>query len=574
VVLVVGDHGRDPDRLRAALGERDLEPAFARDLREAGTQTRRRTPVAVLLFGTGDPGAARACVTLRDPGGFEGAVILAAVRADDEAELERLYAAGATGVFDIEASDAFVAHTLAFALRGDVDPSVLAGPAAKIAERLAGLQGAPAFRKRVEAAMAQARVDGSCIAVLRVDVDRFQELAAGIEYRAAGALLLAVAERIGRGLRGSDTLMNSIHDRAPSMTRAEGGGFSILLEGLERPEVAAKVAQRLLDVIAEPFELGGEELAVSANVGIAAFPRAAKNAQDLIHCAEAAMHSARQQGRDTLRFYDAEMNSKVFERLTLESNLRHALERDELVVYYQPRVEITSGRLLSFEALVRWRHPELGLVSPAQFIPLAEETGLIVPIGEWVLATACRQNREWQNGGLPAVSVSVNLSSVQFRKPDLYDTVVRVLGESGLDPMWLELELTESLLMQNADSVVDTLKRFRSAGIQLSIDDFGTGYSSLSYLKRFPIDTLKIDREFIREVTTNADDAALATSIILMGRSLKLRVVAEGVETESQLSFLRIMQCDEAQGFLYSPPVPAAEATAMLREGLVRPDAA
>jgi EAL domain-containing protein (putative c-di-GMP-specific phosphodiesterase class I) len=317
--------------------------------------------------------------------------------------------------------------------------------------------------------------------------------------------------------------------------------------------------------MAEPIDVGGHPVSVCASVGICCYPGEDCAPDELVDLARVATENARQEGRGAIRFYDASMNVKAFERLSLESGMRQGIERGEYLVHYQPRIEIASGRIIGFEALVRWQHPELGLVSPGQFIPLAEETGLIVPLGEQVLRTACEQGREWQRRGLPPVTMSVNLSSVQFQRPELFDSVVRVLGETGLDPTFLELELTESLLMQNVEAVVSTLKRFRDTGIRLSIDDFGTGYSSLSYLKRFPIDALKIDRSFIREVTTNADDAALATSIILMGRSLKLKVVAEGVETASQLSFLRIMQCDEAQGFLFSQPVPAEDAERLLR---------
>jgi diguanylate cyclase len=256
--------------------------------------------------------------------------------------------------------------------------------------------------------------------------------------------------------------------------------------------------------------------------------------------------------------------------LTLETSLRRALERKELTVYYQPRVEIRTFRIVGFEALLRWKHPDLGFVSPAQFIPLAEETGLIGPIGEWVLREACRQNREWQDAGLPQVRVAVNLSSMQFAQPTLQEIVRAALDDAKLEAQWLELELTESTVMRDAGAAVATLARLKSAGLHLSIDDFGTGYSSLAYLKRFPIDALKIDQSFIRDSTSNPDDAAIVTSIILMARSLRLGVIAEGVETESQLSFLRILQCDEVQGYLFSPPLSATKARAMLEQGVQR----
>ena len=280
--------------------------------------------------------------------------------------------------------------------------------------------------------------------------------------------------------------------------------------------------------------------------------------------ARSATVEARQEGGSNLQFFNGSMNRWAFERLTLEQNLRQAIERDELTVYYQPKMEILSRRVIGVEALVRWCHPTLGMISPGQFIPLAEETGLIVPIGEWVLRTAARQNREWQDQGYDPIRMAVNLSPAQFRQPNLFETVHRLVSDVGMPCEWLELELTEGMLMQDAQTTIQILRKLKNAGIHLSIDDFGTGYSSLSYLKRFPINTLKIDQSFVRDVTTNPEDAAIATSIILMGHSLKLNVIAEGVETDSQLSFLKILQCNEVQGYLISPPVPPAKAEAFL----------
>jgi EAL domain-containing protein (putative c-di-GMP-specific phosphodiesterase class I) len=264
------------------------------------------------------------------------------------------------------------------------------------------------------------------------------------------------------------------------------------------------------------------------------------------------------------------MNTATFESLTLEASLRRALEREELTVFYQPKIEIATNKIIGMEALVRWQHPELGMVSPAQFIPIAEETGLIIPIGEFVLRKAVEDNKKWQSMGLEPIRMAVNLSSIQFRRPDLFDTVIGVLEDYRMDPEWLELEITESILLKNVEATISTLHRLKRAGIHLSIDDFGTGYSSLSYLKRFPVDTLKIDQSFIREVTSNADDASITTSIILMGHSLKLRVIAEGVETKSQLAFLRVLECDEVQGYYFSAPVPYEQATKLIESALAK----
>ena len=501
------------------------------------------------------------------PGGRHSGVVLLVDTGDVEST-ERAFLAGATDIVARGVGEEFIARRLRFVRRAA--RTVQAQDSRRnTTDRVTGFEDRGRFLERLAHATAQARAESSSLAVLSLELDRFRELVYGIPRESVDLLLASVARRLSRGTRESDTLSGLKHCPGhATIARVGGGEFTVLLEGLARTEDAALAARRLLDELTGPIDVGGREITVGASIGIATLSAESETPEELLSRAQTAAFVAKQEGQDTIRYHQESMNARAFERLSLESSLRHALEREEFRVHYQPRIDVSTGALLSFEALVRWQHPELGLVAPGQFIPMAEETGLIVPIGEWVLRTACAQNRAWQKHGLGPVTVSVNLSGAQFRRPDLFDTVVRVLGETGLDPRWLELELTESLLMQNAEAVVGTLKRFRDTGIHLSIDDFGTGYSSLAYLKRFPIDALKIDRSFICEVTTNADDAALATSIILMGRSLKLKVVAEGVETESQHSFLRIMQCDEAQGFLYSRPVPAAEAETFLRDGL------
>jgi len=508
------------------------------------------------------------CGALREVPGGRHTSLLVVVPPDEPETLELAFRAGASDVAARGAREEYVARRMRFvhrAAKGEHEPRERAR---STTDRVTGLDDRSRFVDRLEQAMLQARADSSSLAVLSLELDRFRELVYGIPRDSVDHMLASVAKRLSEGLRRSDSLANLRSTEQATIARVGGGEFTALLSGLVRIEDAALAARRLLEVLAEPIDVDGREITVGASVGIATLTAQNETSEELLARAQTAAYVAKQEGPDTIRYYQESMNARAFERLSLESSLRHALEREEFRVHYQPRIDVSTGELISFEALVRWQHPELGLVAPGQFIPMAEETGLIVPIGEWVLRTACAQNRKWQQQGLGPVIVSVNLSGAQFRRPELYDTVVRVLGETGLDPTWLELELTESLLMQNAEAVVGTLKRFRDTGIHLSIDDFGTGYSSLAYLKRFPIDALKIDRSFIREVTTNADDAALATSIILMGRSLKLKVVAEGVETESQHSFLRIMQCDEAQGFLYSRPVPSEEAERFLREGL------
>ncbi|MFT4540859.1 MAG: EAL domain-containing protein (putative c-di-GMP-specific phosphodiesterase class I) [Planctomycetota bacterium] len=350
----------------------------------------------------------------------------------------------------------------------------------------------------------------------------------------------------------------------------EEGRVLVVMPRLVHLQTMARLGSFLQDRLGASFSSKGVDYRRVTNIGVSSFPTDGRDAEEILTCAETACYCSRQEGGSNIQYYTAAMNRWAFERLTLERSLRDAVERGEMEVYYQPRVDIKTRRAVGFEALIRWNHPQLGMVSPAQFIPLAEETGLIISIGEWVLRTACKQNKDWQLAGFPPVRMSVNLSAAQFNQDDLYVTVSNVLEEVGLDPNWLELEVTESMLMKDAESTIDTLHKLKGAGIYLSIDDFGTGYSSLSYLKRFPIDALKIDRSFIRDVTTNPDDAAIATSIILMGHSLRLSVVAEGVEEESQLAFLQVLQCNEIQGFLFSPPVPADRAQAFLGEAPLR----
>lgn len=350
------------------------------------------------------------------------------------------------------------------------------------------------------------------------------------------------------------------------LSRGADGTFRMMIPGLARLQDAVELGARLQEALERPLELDGSTARPRVGLGITASPEDGRDPALLVEFATEAARRARREGASQMVFHTEAMGYWALERLTLERSLRQAIANDELRVYYQPRVDAETRRIKGMECLVRWQHPELGLVPPAQFVPLAEETGLIVPIGEWVLREACRQNQVWREQGLPEVAVSVNLSPVQFRSDDLYEVVMDALGQAGLAESGLELEVTESMLMDDPSKTAGILERIKGAGIHISIDDFGTGYSSLSYLKRFPIDALKIDRSFVENVTTDPDDAAIATAIILMGHSLKLSVVAEGVETESQLEFLRVLQCNEIQGYLFSPPVPADQAEQLLRE--------
>jgi EAL domain-containing protein (putative c-di-GMP-specific phosphodiesterase class I) len=325
------------------------------------------------------------------------------------------------------------------------------------------------------------------------------------------------------------------------------------------------MADKVVSALVQPYFIDRQEQNISASVGIAIYPDDGADMRTLMSNADSAMYHAKKMGRNNSQFFTPEMNQAASERLELERALRRAVENDEFELYYQPKVDVASGRIGAMEALVRWRHPTRGIVSPAEFIPLSEELGLIIPLGAWVLLTACQQNKRWQEAGLAPLRVAVNLSAVQFRQRNLADFVAQMLADTGLDPSWLELEVTESVVMQNAEDATDTLMQLHGQGIHISIDDFGTGYSSLSYLKRFPLDTLKIDRSFVRDISTNPDDAAIVKSVIALAHSLRLKVIAEGVETAEQLDYLRSLGCDEYQGYYRSKPVTAAEFEALMR---------
>jgi predicted signal transduction protein with EAL and GGDEF domain len=366
-------------------------------------------------------------------------------------------------------------------------------------------------------------------------------------------LLQLVAKRLLASVREEDTI-----------ARMGGDELAIVLGSLDDARYAATAAQKILDELANPFEIDGRELFVSASIGISIYPQNGRDAIALLKHADAAMYMAKSDGRNGYRFYSNELTVRACESFDLETNLYRALEREELFLHFQPQVSLQSGNIVGVEALVRWQHPEMGLVSPAKFIPLAEENGLIGVIGKWVLHTACAQAKAWQNDGLTPVRIAVNLSGRQLERINIVQEVDDVLKDTGLDPCYLELELTESSVMKRAERAVKTLDAFRELGITIAIDDFGTGYSSLSYLKRFPVDRLKIDRSFVRDIPQDAHDVALAKSVVALGHSLNLSVIAEGVETEAQRELLTSIGCDEMQGYLYSKPGTASELVSLL----------
>ena len=415
------------------------------------------------------------------------------------------------------------------------------------------------FKEQLNQALQSARREERYVSILFLDLDNFKRVNDTLGHTIGDLLLQDVGARLAQCIRAEDSLARN-PSAQPNLTVARLGGdeFTVLLGRIANTQDAAKVAQRILDSLAEPIDVDGHELFVSASIGIAVYPFDGEETETLIKNADAAMYHAKSNGRSRYHFYNPSMNASALEKLNLERNLRKALDRGEFVLYFQPLVHGTSGEIIGNEALLRWIHPERGLISPGDFIPLAEETGLIVPIGQWVIETACKQNVEWQKSGLPSVPVMVNLSSVQFHDPKLVLKVKEVLNETGLDPHYLTLELTESMLMQDSEQNITTLLELRRLGVGLAIDDFGTGFSSLNYLKRFPVDHLKIDQSFVRDITQDPGNSAIALAIIALARSLNLGVVAEGVETPEERDFLRSNGSPDMQGFLFCEPQPAA----------------
>ena len=415
------------------------------------------------------------------------------------------------------------------------------------------------FLDRLDQELIRAQRDNSMMALLTSDLDRFKQVNDSFGHPVGDQLLQVVAGRLAGQIRACDTV-----------ARVAGDEFCIALTGVKTTHAAGEVAQKILDSFAHnPISIGDSEIFITLSIGISVYPVDGVNTTTLLKNADAALHQAKAEGRNNFQYYEAQMNASAWQRLKLETELRRALEREEFVLYYQPKVDLESGKIIGMEALLRWQSPERGLVAPGEFIPLLEETGLILPVGEWVLRAACKQARTWQAEGLPDIRIAVNLSMLQFKQPDFAGLVLNILKENGLDPALgaIELELTESLLMNNAAGAVDTLIRLHEAGIQFSIDDFGTGYSSLSYLKRFPINSLKIDQSFVRDLSSGSEDEAIVAAIIALAHSLGLNVIAEGVETMAQLDHLRRKGCNEMQGFLFSRPVPAAEMTQLLKNG-------
>ncbi len=420
-------------------------------------------------------------------------------------------------------------------------------------DRLTGLPNRTLFADRLQQAVIEAARHQRLVGVVFVDLDRFKNINDSLGHAVGDQLVKDVAVRLSAAVREGDTV-----------ARLSGDEFALVLADMAQADDAARLARKILNVFVQPFHSGGHEIFITASLGITLYPIDDKEVTGLLRNADVAMYRAKESGRNTYQFYSADMTSRAAENLTLENDLRHAIERDELILHYQPLVESQTGRMLGVEALVRWAHGKRGLISPMQFIPLAEESGLIVPVGEWVLRKACAQCQAWRRNGYPDMRIAVNLSARQFRE-GLDITVIGILQEVGLDPSALELELTEGVIMQSSHETLTVMQRLADRGVTFSIDDFGTGYSNLSYLKRFPVDILKVDRSFVKDIPGDLDDSAIADAIITMAHSLGMKVIAEGVETEQQSAFMRSHGCDAMQGYYFSKPVSAEDISVLLQ---------
>jgi diguanylate cyclase (GGDEF)-like protein/PAS domain S-box-containing protein len=411
---------------------------------------------------------------------------------------------------------------------------------------------------RITQAIALARRQHRPLAMIFLDLDRFKYINDSLGHAVGDQLLQSVSRRLLASVRTSDTV-----------SRLGGDEFVVLLPEITHPVDAATSAKKMLLSLSAPHSIGGQDLHIDGSIGISLYPEDGGDAETLIKNADTAMYNAKEKGRNNFQFFKAEMNLKAVERQSLESGLRRALEREEFLLHYQPKVNLDTGEITGVEALIRWQQPERGVVPPSQFVPVAEECGLIVQIGRWALHEACRQAREWQDAGLPFKRISVNVSAAEFRAKTFVEVVSTTLRETGLEARYLDLELTESVLMQDAETAAAILHALKMVGVHIAVDDFGTGFSSLSYLRQFPIDILKIDKSFIHQITSDPNDSTIVSAIIDMGKNLKQRVIAEGIETQEQRAFLQARHCAEGQGYLFSRPLAAAQFAHLLQMGIV-----
>ena len=432
---------------------------------------------------------------------------------------------------------------------------------------LTGLPNRYLMKDRLNQAKLYAEKHKKLLAVIFFDLDNFKRINDTFGHNVGDELLRKVSDRLEKNIRKIDTLSRSGNERMKAtVARLGGDEFTILLREIKEVQDASRVAQRILELLSEPFAVMNREIYISASIGISLYPNDGEDADTLLKNADTAMYHAKENGKNTFKFFTDSMNLAAIERFTLENGLRKAQEKGELHLYYQPQFDLITHKIIGIEALIRWMHPEKGILLPDIFIKLAEDSGLIIPIGEWILKTACKQNKAWQIAGYDPIYVTVNISAVQFKQNNFVESVEHALTDADLKPEYLELELTESILMQPTDTAMKTLNELKARGVRLAIDDFGTGYSSFGYLKQLPIDTLKIDRSFVRDIELDHDDRAIIKAMISLARTLNLKVIAEGVETREQLAYLQEQGSDGIQGFLLSYPLPTDSLTELLKE--------
>jgi diguanylate cyclase (GGDEF)-like protein len=486
-------------------------------------------------------------------------VILMTGIGDRETDVLAMKAGAADYLVKGEVTTSLIERSIRYAIeRNQADKEI-----ARLAfyDSLTGLPNRVLFKDRLDQALARSERDGVSSALLFFDIDNFKRINDTLGHPAGDLLLKSIADRLSAHIRNCDTLSraHSTEENENLVARLGGDEFVLLLGRISRPEDASLVAKRVLSLLADPFMLEGNEIYVSVSIGIAVYPADGRSVDELIKTADMAMYQVKERGKNGFRFYEPAMHAAAVRRLEIEADLRRAIADQEFVLHYQPKLEAQTKKLVAVEALLRWHIPGRGMLPPGEFIPVAEETGLINVIGDWVLRTACQQVKQWADAGAGLIPVSVNLSSQQFEQPNLKEKVCNALAAAQISPKSLLLEITESTLMRNSESSAKTLANLHEMGLRFSIDDFGTGYSSLGYLKRFPLYALKIDRSFVKDIPSDADDIAIVKAIIAMASSLKLKVVAEGVETDEQSRFLCQQGCDWLQGYLFSPPVPQNE---------------
>ncbi|MCH9673080.1 MAG: EAL domain-containing protein [Gammaproteobacteria bacterium] len=494
-----------------------------------------------------------ACARLQKLGGGADTPVLMITGLDDDESVERAFYSGATDYITKPVNWAVLRQRVRRMVkerRAERHVNYLA-----YHDSLTGLPNRTKLIERLERAISRARRTDMKMGVLFLDLDGFKLVNDSLGHDIGDLLLRAVADRLAGCLRDTDTV-----------ARLGGDEFTVILGEVHSDEQIGRAARRVLEQLAKPIEVGGREIFVGASIGIAVFPSDGKDVRTLLRSADMAMYRAKDSGRNNYQFYTPDMADRALTRMSLESSIRRALEHEDFIVYYQPLIDTSSGTLCAFEALVRWEHAELGVVSPGEFIPLAEDAGLIGRLGELVIRQVCAQIKEWEGEGLDNVKIAINLSGRQFNDPELVNTIKSILTQYGVRPDALVLELTENTVMQNAEASIEMLDELKALGIALAVDDFGTGYSSLSYLKRLPIDHLKIDRSFVSNVPDDADESAIVRAIVALAHSLRLGVVAEGVEEPAQIEFLQELGCDVLQGFYFSKPKPAQEAVEFLRD--------